>query len=191
MVNDLVVMQIPVLEKILRTVLVYALIVVLFRVTGKRGLAALNTFDFVVIFLLSNVVQNAIIGPDTSFLGGAVGAVTLVAVNTAVNRLVAASPAAARVFEGKATTVISGGAIDGRAVRRLGLRRTELEHAVRVQNGDSTDDVALGQLEPSGQLVLSLTPDAQPATRADLAQLLARLDTIEAHLTAGGAPHQG
>jgi uncharacterized membrane protein YcaP (DUF421 family) len=62
--------QIPLTEKILRTVIVYAVIALLFRLTGKRGLASLNTFDFVVIFLLSNVVQNAIIGNDTSLTGG-------------------------------------------------------------------------------------------------------------------------
>jgi uncharacterized membrane protein YcaP (DUF421 family) len=184
-VNDMFVMQIPILEKILRTVLVYAAIVVLFRLTGKRGLAGLNTFDFVVIFLLSNVVQNAIIGADNSLLGGVVGAVTLVAVSTAVNRLIAVSPVAARVFEGKATTVISDGQIDAHAVRRLGLRRTELEHAVRIQNGDSTDDVHLGLLEPSGQLVLTIAYDAQPASRADLALLLARLEHIDHQLTIG------
>ena len=66
--------QIPLTEKILRTVLVYALIAILFRVAGKRGLANPNTFDFVVIFLLSNVVQNAVIGNDTSLTGGVVGA---------------------------------------------------------------------------------------------------------------------
>ena len=54
MATSLFVMQIPILEKILRTVLVYALIIILFRLTGKRGLAGLNTFDFVVIFLLSS-----------------------------------------------------------------------------------------------------------------------------------------
>jgi hypothetical protein len=81
--------QIPVAEKILRTVIVYAFIALLFRVTGKRGLASLNTFDIIVIFLLSNVVQNAVIGNDTSLIGGMIGAVTLVAVNTGVNRLIA------------------------------------------------------------------------------------------------------
>jgi uncharacterized membrane protein YcaP (DUF421 family) len=190
-VNDLFVMQIPIVEKILRTVLVYAVIMVLFRLTGKRGLAALNTCDFVVIFLLSNVVQNAIIGNDDSLLGGVVGAVTLVAVNTAINRLIAVSPTAARVFEGAATVVISDGNIDGRAIRRLGLRRTELEHAVRIQNGDTTDDVHLGLLELSGQLVLSLTHDAQPATRGDLAFVLARLDSIDQQLTAARSHDQG
>jgi uncharacterized membrane protein YcaP (DUF421 family) len=72
--------QIPIVEKILRTVLVYATILILFRLAGKRDLATLNIFDFVVLFLLSNVVQNAIIGNDTSLLGGIIGAATLVTV---------------------------------------------------------------------------------------------------------------
>lgn len=75
--------QIPLAEKVLRTVIVYAFIALLFRVTGKRGLASLNTFDIIVLFLLSNVVQNAVIGNDTSLIGGLIGAVTLVAVNRA------------------------------------------------------------------------------------------------------------
>src|SRR5450755_638491 len=92
--------QIPFAEKILRTVLVYAVIAVLFRLTGKRGLSNLSTFDFVVIFLLSNVVQNAIIGNDTSLTGGIVGAVTLVTVNALVNGVVGSSATAARIFDG-------------------------------------------------------------------------------------------
>jgi len=58
--NDMFVEQIPLAEKVIRTIGVYALLMVLFRLTGKRGLAAMNTFDFVVIFLLSNVVQNGV-----------------------------------------------------------------------------------------------------------------------------------
>jgi uncharacterized membrane protein YcaP (DUF421 family) len=68
--------QIPLAEKVLRTVLVYALIALLFRVAGKRGLASLNTFDFVVIFLLSNVVQDPVIGNDTAPDRGAARAAT-------------------------------------------------------------------------------------------------------------------
>lgn len=133
---------------------------------------------------MSKVMQNAVIGNDDSLLGGVVGAVTLVAVNTAINRLIADSPTAARVFEGPATTVISDGNIDGAAMRRLGLRRTALEHAVRIQNGDSTDDRQRGLLEPTGQLILRLTHDAEPATRGDLASVLARLDSIDRQLKA-------
>jgi uncharacterized membrane protein YcaP (DUF421 family) len=68
----------------------------LFRLTGKRDLATLNMFDFVVLFLLSNVVQNAIIGNDTSLLGRIIGAATLVAVNAVLNRWVMVSERAAR-----------------------------------------------------------------------------------------------
>jgi len=178
--------QIPLAEKVLRTVIVYALIAVLFRLTGKRGLASLNTFDFIVIFLLSNVIQNAVIGNDTSLIGGMIGAVTLVAVNMLVNRLIAVSARAAWLFEGRATTVISDGHMVGPALRRLGMRRSELEHAVRIQNGDDVTDVDRGSLEPDGQLVLILKPAEQGATKADIAELTGRLGRIESLLTAAG-----
>jgi uncharacterized membrane protein YcaP (DUF421 family) len=171
--------QIPPAEKILRTVIVYALIAVLFRLTGKRGLASMNTFDFVVIFLLSNVVQNAVIGNDTSLTGGMIGAITLVTVNELVNRLIAASPTAARIFDGRATTVITDGHVVEPALRRLGMRRSEIDHAVRLENGDDVSEVATGSLEPGGQLVLTLKAAEQAATKADIAELTSRLGQIE------------
>jgi uncharacterized membrane protein YcaP (DUF421 family) len=176
--------QISVTEKILRTVIVYALIAVLFRLTGKRGLASMNTFDFVVIFLLSNVVQNAVIGNDSSLIGGMVGAITLVTVNTAVNRLIAVSSTAARIFDGRPTTVISDGHVVERALRRLGLRRSELDHAVRLENGDDASQIARGDLEPGGQLVLTLKAAEQNATKADVAEITDRLRQIESMLSA-------
>src|SRR3954468_17550286 len=127
---------IPITEKLVRTVLVYALVAVLVRVTGKRGLAGLNTLDIAVVFLLSNVVQNAIIGNDLSVTGAAVGAGTLVLVDSLLNRAAVRSSWVARVFDGTDSTVIADGRVLDRALQRLGLRRSELEHAVRVQNGD-------------------------------------------------------
>ena len=174
--------QIPLAEKVLRTVLVYALIALLFRLTGKRGLSNMSTFDFVVIFLLSNVVQNAIIGNDTSLTGGIVGAITLVVVNTIVNRVVASNSTAARIFDGRPTTVIRDGHVVRGALEHLGLRRSEVDHAVRVQNGDGVSDVKAGVLEPGGQLVLSLKRGEQGATKADVASLREQLSRIEALL---------
>ncbi len=176
--------QIPFTEKILRTVLVYALIALLFRLTGKRGLANLSTFDFVVVFLLSNVVQNAIIGNDTSLTGGIIGAVTLVAVNDVVNRVVASNSTAARIFDGRATTVIRDGHVLQPALRRLGVRRSELDHAVRMQNGDDVHEVQDGVLEPAGQLVLTLRHVDQSATKGDVAALRDQLSRIESLLRA-------
>src|SRR5258708_24718843 len=123
--------QIPLTEKILRTVLVYALIALLFRLSGKRGLANLSTFDFVVVFLLSNVVQNAIIGNDTSLTGGVVGAVTLVVVNAVVNRGVASSAPAARIFDGRPPTGTRDGHGMQRAPAHPAPRRGDLAHARR------------------------------------------------------------
>jgi uncharacterized membrane protein YcaP (DUF421 family) len=180
--HDMFVIQIPVLEKVLRTVLVYVTIVILFRLVGKRDLGSFNTFDFVVVFLLSNVVQNAVIGNDDSLSGGVIGAVVLVAINAALNRWLAVSPRATRVFEGKPTTIITDGHFITSALRRLALRPGEIDHAIRVQNGDDVSDIGNGRVEPSGQLVLSLKPAEQSATKGDVAHLNARLDRIDAVL---------
>src|SRR5690349_3754768 len=171
--------QIPLTEKVLRTVLVYAVIAVLFRLAGKRGLANLNTFDFVVIFLLSNVVQNAVIGNDTSLTGGVVGAVTLVTVDTIVARAIVSNERVARLFDGRATTVISNGRVVRPALRHLGIRSSELDNAVRMQNGDDIHQVQRGSLEPGGQLVLTLKHAEQGATKADIGEVAARLSRIE------------
>ena len=107
------------------------------------------------------------------------GAVTLVAINAVVTRAVASNARAARLFDGHATTVIREGHVIGRALRHLGLRRSELDHAVRMQNGDNVAQVERGSLEPGGQLVLTLKHSEQGATKADIAEVTARLGRIE------------
>ncbi|WP_432090205.1 DUF421 domain-containing protein [Streptomyces sp. NRRL F-5630] len=189
--HDMLTIQIPIVEKILRTVFVYVAILALFRLSGKRGLASLNTFDFVVVFLLSNVVQNAVIGPDNSLLGGLVGAVTLVAVNALTNRLTVARPRVARVLEGTSTTVVENGSIMTRAARRLAVRPSEIEHAVRMQNGEGIGDVASARLEPDGQLIVVLKQSAGAPTHADVERLERRLSAIEGLLRAGAGTRPG
>ena len=75
--NDMWVMGIPVMEKAIRTAVVYFFIALALRIIGRRELAQFTAFDLVVVLLLSNVVQNAIIGPDNSLTGGLVGATFL------------------------------------------------------------------------------------------------------------------
>ena len=180
--------QVPIAEKILRTVLVYATILILFRLTGKRDLATLNIFDFVVLFLLSNVVQNAIIGNDTSLLGGIIGAATLVAINAALNRVLFVSNRAARVLEGKPTTIIKDGRFLPGPARRLGLRPADVDKTIRVQNGDDIKEVATGVMEPNGQLVLTLKEAEQSASKGDIADLTAQLKAMQASLERLSAP---
>ena len=174
--------QVPIAEKVLRTVLVYVTVLILFRLAGTRDLATLNMFDFVVLFLLSNVVQNAIIGSDNSLLGGIIGAATLVTVNAALNRWVTGSSRAARVLEGAPTTIIENGRFLPSAARRLSLRRVDVERAIRVQNGDDIKEVATGVMEPNGQLVLTLKQAEQSASKSDIADLSAQLKAMQASL---------
>ena len=169
---------IPAPEKVVRTVAVYAAIAVLLRLAGKRDLAQLNTFDLVVVLLLSNVVQNAIIGPDNSLLGGLLGAAVLIGVNSAVVRVVARSSWLTRVFEGSASVLVSEGRYDTAALRRQGLRKEDLEVALRRQGANTVTDVAEATLAPGGAVVVTLKDDQQPASRADVARLEAKLDAL-------------
>src|ERR1700746_1016691 len=79
--SDLFTLPIPVLEKIIRPILVYGFLVLLLRAFGKRELAQLNPFDLVVLLSLANTVQNAIIGNDNSLTGGLIGATALLVTN--------------------------------------------------------------------------------------------------------------
>src|SRR5215475_5909099 len=102
---------VPIWEKILRAILVYAFLIVGLRLSGKRELAQLNPFDLVVLMTLSNTVQNAIIGDDNSLLGGLIGAVTLLATNYLVVRFMFHHPRLERMVEGSAVSLIKHGKI--------------------------------------------------------------------------------
>src|SRR5437764_15440857 len=96
----------PLLEKIIRPIIVYVFLVLLLRVFGKRELAQLNPFDLVVLLSLSNTVQNAIIGDDNSLSGGMIGAITLLVTNYIVVRFLFKHRRLDEVFEGKPATLI-------------------------------------------------------------------------------------
>lgn len=107
----------------------------------------------------------------------------MITLNRAVRWFIRASPRAARVLEGRPTTVIEHGRVVQSALRRLGLRTSELDHAIRSQHGDDLDEIDHGELTPSGQFVLTLKSEEQSSTKADIARLTARLHHIEELLT--------
>ncbi|HEY4459620.1 MAG TPA: YetF domain-containing protein [Pseudonocardiaceae bacterium] len=164
---DLFQIQIPVLEKVLRTVGVYVGMAILLRLAGKRDLAELNTFDLVVMLLLSNVVQNSIIGNDNSLLGGLLGAAVLLAVNAVIVRLSVRYTWIAHLFEGKPTDLVRNGRIVGN-LRRLGLRHGDVAVALRRQGAGTIKEVKRATLEPGGSIVVDLKDEAQDATVTDL-----------------------
>src|SRR5271170_3349288 len=119
-------LPIPLLEKILRPIIVYAFLVLLLRVFGKRELAQLNPFDLVVLLSLSNTVQNAIIGDDNSVTGGVVGAISLLTINWLVVRLLFRSERLTHALEGSCAVLIREGKVDAAALKRESLTHDEL-----------------------------------------------------------------
>ncbi|MFI6324426.1 DUF421 domain-containing protein [Nonomuraea sp. NPDC050556] len=180
--DDLVTVGVPLAEKVIRTVVVYLAILFLLRLAGKRELAQLNTFDLVVMLLLSNVVQNAVIGPDNSVLGGLIGAAVLLGANALVVRTASHWPRLNRLLEGEPTVLARDGHYDLPAIRRLGIRRADIAVAVKKQGGDHITDTELVTLEPGGRLLVRLRSDEEDASAGDIAMLHAQLTRIERRL---------
>src|SRR5881398_396253 len=109
--KDMFVLGIPLLEKILRPIFIYAFLVISLRLAGKRELAQLNPFDLVVLLTLSNTVQNAIIGNDNSVSGGVIGATTLLLVNYFLVRFMSRHERLERLVEGDPDVLIENGVI--------------------------------------------------------------------------------
>ncbi|MEU8359385.1 YetF domain-containing protein [Nonomuraea sp. NPDC048882] len=192
MTDDLFHTGVSLADKAIRTVVVYLAVAALLRIGGKRGIAQLNNFDFVVMLLMSNVVQNAIIGPDNSLAGGLAGVVILMAVNAVVVRLAAAVPMAGKLVEGGPVVLARDGQYLHRALRRLGLRQSDLDVTIQLRGGTSVADTRLVRLEPGGAVLVRLRPEEENAERGDIDELRARLDRIERKLdalarTGGGA----
>ena len=134
-------LQAPLIEKILRPIIVYFFLIFLLRIFGKRELAQLNPFDLVVLLSLSNVVQNALIGNDNSVSGGIVGALSLLTINWLVVRFLYSSPKADRLVEGTEQVLILDGVVDHAALRQELLTENELLAVVHRQGFDGFESV--------------------------------------------------
>ena len=175
MLHHLVHLGISPAEKAVRTAAVYLTLLVLLHVAGKRQLAQLNSFDLVVLLLLSNVVQNAIIGDDNSLLGGLLGAVILLAANGVLVRFAFMSPRFGKAIQGGATVVARDGRADDEQLRKLAITHEELVAGLRRQ-GLELDDTLKVTLEPEG------TFNATPRPKPSLDDVMRKLDEIERKL---------
>ena len=142
----------PLWQIVVRTMIVYAVVVLGLRLLGKRQLGQMTIFDLVMILLIANAVQNAMVGTDTSLGGGLVAALTLLAVNAAVTRLVNLSPFAERLFEGAPTLLVKDGGFVSENLRREGLAQEEVEMAIREHGIETADGVRVAYLEPDGTI---------------------------------------
>jgi len=180
--HDMFLLGLPVLEKILRPVIVYLFLVVALRLAGKRELAQLNPFDLVVLLTLSNTVQNAIIGDDNTVTGGLLGATTLLALNYFVVRFLYRHERVDRLVEGDSDTLIEKGKIHVDRLQKELITLPELEAAAHRQGFASLRDVDRAVLEPGGTVsFLGKKPAPEQARHGEI---LARLDHIARELAA-------
>jgi len=170
-------------EKVVRPVLVYLLLVVLLHRAGKRILAQLNPFDLVVLLTLSNTVQNAIIGNDTSLLGGLVGAVALIGVNAVLVRIYYRGPGMQALAKAERDVcLISQGQVQEDEMRRLHINAGELTAKAHERGFDSLDEVETAVLYPNGTMYFQQKTAMAESTRFD--QIMHRLDDIGAQVAA-------
>jgi uncharacterized membrane protein YcaP (DUF421 family) len=149
--HSLLATDIPFAEKIIRTAVVYVFLLLGLRLAGKRELSQLNPFDLVVLLLLANTVQNAIIGNDNSLIGGLTGAAALLVMNGIVVRVLYHYGKLDRI-EGKPDTLIRNGRLLRHHLERELITVAELEAAARRQGIESLAHVNECRLETGGAL---------------------------------------
>ncbi|HEX7394843.1 MAG TPA: YetF domain-containing protein [Anaerolineaceae bacterium] len=171
-----------ILEKVLRTMLVYSALIVGLRLAGKREMAQLNPFDLVVLLTISNTVQNAIIGNDNSVSGGIIGVAALLLINYLVVRFVYSNDKIEKLVEGSEDTLIEQGILQEKVMKREMITFSELEIAAHKQGINSLNEVERAVLEPDGGITFS-SKIPNPEERRHQ-ELVARLDSLAKEVTA-------
>ena len=149
---NILVPDISVVEKVIRSAAVYLFLLLAFRVTGKRQLGQMTAFDLVVLLVISNVVQNALIGNDNSLGGGLLGAVVILLLNVVVAWLTFRHKRVERLVEHTPTVLVKHGRILRENLRRELLSLAELRAALRREGVVSLRDVRYAILEEDGHL---------------------------------------
>src|SRR4051812_34636343 len=147
-------LPISILEKIARPVAVYLVLVFALRTFGKRILAQLNPFDLVVLLTLSNTVQNAIIGNDTSLSGGVVGAAALLAVNSTLVRIYYRGAAFEHRMKDDDLCLIKDFRLQEKALEELHINIGELTALAHERGFDDLGDVEMAVLYPNGTIYM-------------------------------------
>ncbi|POY39520.1 DUF421 domain-containing protein [Flavobacterium alvei] len=142
----------PYLDIILRSASVYLFMLIALRIFGKKELSQLNTADVILILLISNSVQNAMVGSDTSLLGGLAAAAVLFIINFTFKRLMFKFPKFSDFMQDKPEILIHEGKLDFKTLSKLNITSEELQEAIREHGVEHFSDVKLAMLEIDGNI---------------------------------------
>ena len=150
-------------EILVRTGVVYVALLFGFRLSGKRQIGQMTPFDLVLILLIANAVQNAMVGPDNSLYGGLIAAGALLVLNLAVARFRDRAGIFRKLVEGEPAVLISDGNLVPEAIRREGIDMQELEQAIREHGLAGLNEVKMAVLEVDG--TISVVPGGTDTIR--------------------------
>ena len=150
---------------ILSSVAVYFFIILAIRLFGKKELAQLSVYDLVFILLISNAVQNAMVGPDSTLLGGLVAAASLFVVNYGLKQMQFRFPKFGKVMQGEAVMLVFKGKILSSHLKQASITEDELMEVIREHGVASVADVDLAVLEVDGNISVLSTDIRKKTTR--------------------------
>jgi uncharacterized membrane protein YcaP (DUF421 family) len=158
------------LEIALRTGVIYLLVLIGIRLSGKREVGQMTPFDLTLLLLLSNSVQNAMTGPDTSLAGGAVAAATLLVLNYLVAEVAGVNRRFRRFIQGQPSLLVHNGEIIAAHMAREHVSMDALQVALREHGVATYQDAALAVLEVDGSISVLKYDDIQPTAQTHLAR---------------------
>jgi len=141
-------------EFLVRAVVVYAFLLILLRITGKRQVGQLAPFDLVLLLVLSNAVQNSMNGGDNSITGGLISATTLVGLNWIVARVTYRSKRLEGLIEGHPVVLVHNGRVIHDAMRSVQMTMHELESSLRTEGCAGLEQVRFAVLENNGHVTV-------------------------------------
>ena len=154
MLDSLFEMSMPWWEFVVRAIVVYVVVLLLVRLTGKRTVGQFTPFDLLLVVLLGTAVQNSLIGEDVSLLGGLILAATLLALNWLVGYATARNTRLDRWIEGEPVVLARNGEVFWRVLRRENVSRADFETAKRKSDCAEDARIAIAVLETSGEITL-------------------------------------
>ncbi len=142
----------PYLDIIIRSACVYLFMLIALRIFGKKELSQLNTADVILILLISNSVQNAMVGSNTSIYGGLAAAAVLFIINFGLKKMMYEFPKFSDLMQEKPEVLIHDGKLDFKALSKLNITSEEIQEAMREHGVEHFSDVKLAMLEIDGNI---------------------------------------
>jgi uncharacterized membrane protein YcaP (DUF421 family) len=153
---------------VLRTFIIYLVVLLGVRLSGKREVGQMTPFDLTLLLLISNSVQNAMTGPDNSLIGGIAAAMTLLLMNYVIAELSGANRRFRKFVQGQPSLLIHDGQVIPAHMAKEHVSMDELERALRERGISSYHDVAIGVLEVDGSISCLKYDDLNPSAHSHL-----------------------